>query len=100
MNNMLNFRGGKRFYSQFLISDGLSKKGQASIFNLIPLLPPQQTTNKQYLSIIVSEFVMEQLVLFINNTLPASTDLIRRKENDKVQCLTYCAVGVKKGYMF
>lgn len=31
-------------------------------------------------------------------SLPASTDLIQRKGNDRVKCLTYCALGAKKGY--
>lgn len=99
MSNTLNFSSDKRLSSQFLISDGLSQKGPASIFNLMPLLPPQQTPNKQYLGIIVSKFVMEGSGLIHKQySVPASTDVIQRKGNDKVKCLTYCAAGAKMGY--
>lgn len=72
----------------------ISKKGRASILNLMPMLPPQQRPNKQYLSITVSKFVMEGFDFIQRQySLPAWTDFIQRKGNDKVKCLTYCAVG-------
>lgn len=99
MSNTLNFSSNKRLSSQFLISHRLSKKGQASIFNLMPLLPPQQTPNKQYLSIIVSKFVMEGSGHNHKQRSPtASTDFIQRKGNDKVKCLTYRAARAKMEY--
>lgn len=63
------------------------------------MLPSQQTPNKQYLSIIVSKFVMEGFG-FIHKqySVPASTDLIQRRGNDKVKRLTYCAAGAEIKY--
>lgn len=89
MSNMRKFSSDKRLSSQFLISHRLSKKGRASIFNSMPPLPPQQTPNKQYLSITVSKFVIEGFGLIHKQySVPASTDLIQRKGNDKVKCLS------------
>lgn len=51
-------------------------------------LPPQQTPNKQYLSINVSKFMIDGFGLIHKQYfLPASTDLIQRKGNDKMKCL-------------
>lgn len=89
MSNMRKFSSDKRLSSQFLISHRLSKKGRASIFNSMPPLPPQQTPNKQYLSITVSKFVIEGFGLIHKQySVPASTDLIQGKGNDKVKCLS------------
>lgn len=79
MSNTLNFSSDKRLSSQFLISQRLSKKGQASIFNLMPLVPPQQTPNKQNLSSIFSKFVMEGFGL-IHKQYSASFNKFYSKE--------------------
>lgn len=99
MSNTLKFSGDKRLSSQLLVSHRLSKEGRASIFNLMPLLPPRQTQNKQYLSIKVSRFVTEGFgLIHRQHSLPASMDLICWKGNDQMKCLTYCKVGDKIGH--
>lgn len=80
MSNTLNFSSDKRLSSQFLIFHTLSKKGQASIFNLMPPLPPQQPPNKQYLNIIVRNFVMEGSSLNHKQYSPTASQILSRGE--------------------
>lgn len=65
----------------------------------MPPLPRRQTPNKHNLRVIVSKFVMERFGIHKQCSLPAPTDLIQSKGNDKVKRLTHCAAGGRIGYL-